>query len=120
MTELRAGRGLSNHDTQVIQTPARSLFTARLSSLPLVRHEQSMPLSWRPLPAPLPLKLTDNKVFTWGRGQDGRLGLGDYANRWEPCRVEGLGSEPVTLIAAGKAHSMAVALPQAVHVWGRG
>lgn len=60
------------------------------------------------------------KVFSWGRGQDGRLGHGDYKDRWEPCRVSGLGQEPVALIAAGTAHSMAVSLPQSVHVWGRG
>eukprot|EP00752_Nemacystus_decipiens_P013078 g11567.t1 len=62
----------------------------------------------------------DGKVFSWGRGQDGRLGHGDYKDRWEPCRVNGLGADPVALIAAGTAHSMAVALPQSVHVWGRG
>lgn len=60
------------------------------------------------------------KVFSWGRGRDGRLGHGDYKDRWEPCRVGGLGPEPVALIAAGAAHSMAVSLPQSVHVWGRG
>ncbi|CAM9708860.1 unnamed protein product, partial [Ectocarpus fasciculatus] len=59
-------------------------------------------------------------VFSWGCGQDGRLGHGDYKDRWEPCRVEGVGSDPVALIGAGAAHSMAVSLPQSVHLWGRG
>lgn len=63
---------------------------------------------------------TMEKVFSWGRGQDGRLGHGDYKDRWEPCRVNGLGPEPVALVAAGAAHSMAASLPQSVHVWGRG
>ncbi|CBJ30727.1 conserved unknown protein [Ectocarpus siliculosus] len=62
----------------------------------------------------------DGKVFSWGCGQDGRLGHGDYKDRWEPCRVEGVGSDPVALIGAGAAHSMAVSLPQSVHLWGRG
>ncbi|CAM9300141.1 unnamed protein product [Scytosiphon promiscuus] len=62
----------------------------------------------------------DGKVFSWGRGQDGRLGHGDYKDRWEPCRVEGLGPDPVALMAAGVAHSIAVSLPQSVYVWGRG
>ncbi|CAM9305770.1 unnamed protein product, partial [Ectocarpus sp. 13 AM-2016] len=62
----------------------------------------------------------DGKVFSWGCGQDGRLGHGDYKDRWEPCRVEGVGSDPVALIGAGAAHSIAVSLPQSVHLWGRG
>lgn len=65
-------------------------------------------------------RLAISKAYSWGRGRYGRLGHGDYKDRWEPCRVEGLGVEPVALIAAGKAHSMAVSLPQAVFVWGRG
>lgn len=60
------------------------------------------------------------KVYSWGYGKDGRLGHGDYKDRWEPCQVGGLGPEPVGLIAAGTAHSMVVSLPQSVHMWGRG
>ncbi|CAN0006919.1 unnamed protein product, partial [Choristocarpus tenellus] len=62
----------------------------------------------------------DGNVYSWGRGKDGRLGHGDYLDRWEPCTVELLRGEKVSLVAAGKAHSLAVALPQTVYTWGRG
>ncbi|CAM9746425.1 unnamed protein product, partial [Discosporangium mesarthrocarpum] len=62
----------------------------------------------------------EGKVYSWGRGRDGRLGHGDYLPRWHPALVEALDGEVVSLIAAGKAHSLAVALPQATYMWGRG
>ena len=42
----------------------------------------------------------DGALFVWGRGDDGRLGTGDNAERLAPTRVAGLPA-PVRQVAAG-------------------
>ena len=64
-------------------------------------------------------------LYAWGRGRDGRLGLGDYADRNEPERVVFFDQERLTpkIIATGDAHSLVVvdAVNEGgVYTWGRG
>jgi len=62
-------------------------------------------------------------VYAWGKGRDGRLGLGDYEDRWEPCLIEKLSSKgrAVCVIGAGAAHSIACTEGgKRVYTWGRG
>ena len=44
---------------------------------------------------------TRGKVFSWGNGGDGRLGLGDYKDRTSPSLIEGLSQHTVVGVAAG-------------------
>ena len=49
------------------------------------------------------------EVYTWGRGEDGRLGHGDGSDKPVPTLVAGpLRGRRVVSIAAGLIHSMAV------------
>jgi alpha-tubulin suppressor-like RCC1 family protein len=45
-------------------------------------------------------------VYSWGCGDDGRLGLGDFEDRFEPCKLESLAHGVVTSFCAGDAHSI--------------
>ena len=78
-------------------------------------------------------------MWTWGSARDGRLGHDDYIHRFTPTHVEYFRtlSMRVTMVAAGDAHSLAVAVPSSrrppalgevdedpiteqVYTWGRG
>ena len=68
-------------------------------------------------------------LYAWGAGRDGRLGHDDYAHRFEPTAVAffQVARLRVRLIAAGDAHSLAVADATedarerpGVYTWGRG
>ena len=82
---------------------------------------------------------TEGALWTWGSGRDGRLGHDDYVHRFAPKRVDFFHTESlrVTMVAAGDAHSLAVAVPrdwrppalgevdyepvtEQVYTWGRG
>ena len=56
-------------------------------------------------------------VYSWGRGDCGRLGHGDEDDQLLPKRVEGL-QERVCSVAAGESHSLAVTSTGAVYSWG--
>ena len=58
------------------------------------------------------------KLFAWGGGLHGKLGLGDAANHLVPTRVKALRAERVTQCAAGLAHSVAVTESGHVMTWG--
>eukprot|EP00803_Ostreobium_quekettii_P009976 evm.model.scf_2796.2 EVM.evm.TU.scf_2796.2 scf_2796:5567-19194(-) len=62
----------------------------------------------------------DGRVFAWGRGKYGQLGLGDYNTVNEPHCVSGLAGISVTQIACGADHSLAVTAQGKVYSWGRG
>ncbi|KAJ1272397.1 hypothetical protein BS78_06G199000 [Paspalum vaginatum] len=53
---------------------------------------------------------TDGKVFTWGNGKEGQLGLGDYLNRTSPTLVEALEGRHVESISCGYNYTAAVCL----------
>uniref|UniRef100_A0A7S1FVS7 BTB domain-containing protein n=1 Tax=Corethron hystrix TaxID=216773 RepID=A0A7S1FVS7_9STRA len=63
-------------------------------------------------------------VFTWGRGEDGQLGLGDTSDRPAPTVVEALLSAPrgvsVRSVACGSGHTVVLAEDGTVYTWGRG
>ena len=81
----------------------------------------------------------DGALWTWGSARDGRLGHDDYVHRFAPTCVEFFRTQSlrVTMVAAGDAHSLAVAVPgdrrppelgevdsepiaEQVYTWGRG
>ncbi|WIA39600.1 hypothetical protein OEZ86_005684 [Tetradesmus obliquus] len=64
----------------------------------------------------------DGKVFAWGHGQFGALGLGTGKLRWEafPDQVAALAAVKVSSIAAGAFHSGAVAEEGSAWMWGNG
>lgn len=72
------------------------------------------------------LALTDLKVFSWGAGDSGKLGHGDFEDRWEPCEISALNGWHVMDISCGTWHSACVVVvpPMAhagwVYTWGSG
>ncbi|XP_062183572.1 PH, RCC1 and FYVE domains-containing protein 1-like [Phragmites australis] len=59
--------------------------------------------------------LTANgKVFTWGKGKEGQLGLGDYLNRSSPTLVEALEGRHVESIYCGYNYTAAICLHKAI------
>ena len=61
----------------------------------------------------------DGKVFTWGRGKYGQLGLGTYSSSAFPIHVSSL-QEPVLKIACGNDHTLLLGKSGAVYAFGRG
>lgn len=46
------------------------------------------------------------KVYSWGRGEDGQLGLGDTNDQDRPVLVEALKSKGVVQVACGSGHTV--------------
>ena len=61
---------------------------------------------------------SDGAVYTWGSGQDGKLGHGDENNQRTPKRVEALASTSVRALACGGNHTAALTSDGAVYTWG--
>ena len=59
---------------------------------------------------------SDGTVWVWGWNKEGRLGVGDTANRHTPVQVTGLTG--VTVISAGNSHSLAIKSDGTVWAWG--
>ena len=59
-------------------------------------------------------------VFTWGRGEDGQLGLGDASDQEEPTYVDSLRGVGVRQIACGSGHTVVLTTEGHVYTWGRG
>jgi len=51
---------------------------------------------------------TNGRIYSWGCGRDGRLGHGDFSDRWVPAAVRFFNSLYVESCAAGDAHSVVV------------
>jgi alpha-tubulin suppressor-like RCC1 family protein len=65
--------------------------------------------------------LTDaGELWAWGKGDNGRLGLGADGNRLRPERVHGFAGEQVAMMAAGTHHSAAVTRQGHLYAWGAG
>ena len=63
----------------------------------------------------------DGALFTWGRGEYGRLGLGaNCASRLSPCLVTGLQGHTIVQASAGGTHTLALTAAGRVFVFGRG
>ncbi|CAM9609193.1 unnamed protein product, partial [Hapterophycus canaliculatus] len=58
------------------------------------------------------------ELYTWGAGENGRLGLGDVEDRHTPCRVEGLHSK-VKEVYAGSVHSCVLTREGTVYAFGK-
>jgi len=59
-------------------------------------------------------------VFSWGRGEDGQLGVGDTSDLQEPTFVECLRGVGVRQIACGSGHTVVLTTDGSVYTWGRG
>ena len=60
------------------------------------------------------------KIFTWGRGEEGQLGHEDKYSRCVPKMVSTLNSRGVRLVAAGGFSSAAIDEVKQVYTWGDG
>eukprot|EP00752_Nemacystus_decipiens_P017544 g15723.t1 len=59
-------------------------------------------------------------VYSWGRGEDGQLGLGDTNDQDRPVLVEALKSKGVVQVACGSGHTVVLSEDGTVYTWGRG
>lgn len=48
------------------------------------------------------------QVFSWGLGDGGRLGHGDYSDRWEPTAISALNGETIVNVSCGTWHSACI------------
>lgn len=62
----------------------------------------------------------DGSVWTWGRGENGRLGHGNNEPISRPRRIESFDNNRVLTIAAGYHHSMAINHKSQIYCWGSG
>jgi len=62
----------------------------------------------------------DRRIYSWGRGDFGQLGLGHDNNETEPKLIETLVNQQVSSLAAGENHSLATLLNGEVWSWGYG
>jgi hypothetical protein len=58
-------------------------------------------------------------VFSWGRGEDGQLGLGDTSDQDEPTYVDALRGVGVRQIACGSGHTVVLTTEGEVFTWVR-
>ena len=59
-------------------------------------------------------------IFSWGRGEDGQLGLGDTSDQSTPVLVENLRKVRVREVACGSGHTIVLTREGQVLTWGRG
>ncbi|XP_066141939.1 E3 ubiquitin-protein ligase HERC2 isoform X1 [Euwallacea fornicatus] len=62
----------------------------------------------------------DGKVFSWGEGEDGKLGHGNRLNLDKPKLIEALKSKKIRDIACGSSHSAAITSNGELYTWGLG
>ncbi|XP_015606913.1 E3 ubiquitin-protein ligase HERC2 isoform X2 [Cephus cinctus] len=62
----------------------------------------------------------DGKVFSWGEGEDGKLGHGNRISLDKPRLIEALKSKRIRDIACGSGHSAAIASNGELYTWGLG
>lgn len=61
-------------------------------------------------------------VYVWGRGEYGRLGLGDKtgSSKLRPRLVESIQHEKVVQAVCGGTHTMVLTAEGRIYIWGRG
>ena len=59
-------------------------------------------------------------VYTWGHGDLGQLGHGDYRRRTEPTVLRALAGKEIRAVAAGSNHAVALTMSGEVYSWGNG
>ncbi|CAB3375688.1 Hypothetical predicted protein [Cloeon dipterum] len=62
----------------------------------------------------------DGKVFSWGEGDDGKLGHGNRLSYDKPKMIEALRSKRIRDIACGSSHSAAITSNGELYTWGSG
>ncbi|XP_046386640.1 E3 ubiquitin-protein ligase HERC2 isoform X3 [Ischnura elegans] len=62
----------------------------------------------------------DGKVFSWGEGDDGKLGHGSCFSVHSPRMIEALRTKRIRDIACGSSHSAAVTASGELYTWGLG
>ncbi|XP_066595212.1 E3 ubiquitin-protein ligase HERC2 [Prorops nasuta] len=62
----------------------------------------------------------DGKVFSWGEGEDGKLGHGNTHSLDKPRLIETLKSKRIRDIACGSGHSAAISSSGELYTWGLG
>ncbi|XP_043254504.1 probable E3 ubiquitin-protein ligase HERC2 isoform X2 [Colletes gigas] len=62
----------------------------------------------------------DGKVFSWGEGEDGKLGHGNCLSLDKPRLIESLKSKRIRDIACGSGHSAAITSSGELYTWGLG
>ncbi|XP_039287848.1 E3 ubiquitin-protein ligase HERC2 [Nilaparvata lugens] len=62
----------------------------------------------------------DGEVYSWGEGDDGKLGHGNTSMCDRPCVIEALQGEEIVEIACGGAHSAAITANGELYTWGKG
>ena len=60
------------------------------------------------------------EMWSFGHGEDGRLGHGGEGNEWVPRLIEALSGAEVNQVAVGYAHSMVLTRGGDVFTWGYG
>jgi len=60
----------------------------------------------------------DGAVWSWGYGDSGRLGHGDYQSQLLPKKIEAFAGQRVVAVSAAASHSLAVTADGAVWSWG--
>lgn len=62
----------------------------------------------------------DDGIFSWGRGEFGRLGHGDELHLCHPVLIETLHNKQIADISCGGYHSVALSKSGFVFTWGSG
>ncbi|XP_053688822.1 probable E3 ubiquitin-protein ligase HERC2 isoform X2 [Sabethes cyaneus] len=62
----------------------------------------------------------DGKVFSWGEGEDGKLGHGNRLTLEKPKLIESLRTKRIRDIACGSSHSAAITSSGELYTWGLG
>uniref|UniRef100_W8AHF9 HECT-type E3 ubiquitin transferase n=1 Tax=Ceratitis capitata TaxID=7213 RepID=W8AHF9_CERCA len=62
----------------------------------------------------------DGKVFSWGEGEDGKLGHGNRLTMDKPKLIESLRAKKIRDIACGSSHSAAITSAGELYTWGLG
>ncbi|XP_050578084.1 E3 ubiquitin-protein ligase HERC2 [Bombus affinis] len=62
----------------------------------------------------------DGKIFSWGEGEDGKLGHGNSVSLDKPRLIESLKSKRIRDIACGSGHSAAITSSGELYTWGLG
>lgn len=55
-------------------------------------------------------------VYSWGRGEDGQLGLGDTSDQHRPVPVDALAERRIVQIGCGSGHTVVLTGRHKVHV----
>ncbi|XP_068082847.1 E3 ubiquitin-protein ligase HERC2 [Anabrus simplex] len=62
----------------------------------------------------------EGEVYSWGEGDDGKLGHGNRSSCERPRVIEALRGKEIIDIACGGAHSAAITCNREVYTWGKG